>query len=90
MAWVTIGTICDVMPLIGENRILVRYGLHAISHSTNPGLRALLDVAGIGDRPITPRDISFRLGPRINAAGRVSPRGDVHRPVLQEKLLLFL
>jgi single-stranded-DNA-specific exonuclease len=75
LAWVAIGTVCDVMPMIDENRALVRFGLQAIRRSPNPGLRALLDLARIGERPLTPRDISFRVGPRINAAGRVAHAG---------------
>ncbi|MBK9384733.1 MAG: single-stranded-DNA-specific exonuclease RecJ [Planctomycetes bacterium] len=75
LAWVAIGTICDVMPMVDENRALVRFGLQAIRRSPNLGLRALLDHARIGERALTPRDISFRVGPRINAAGRVAHAG---------------
>jgi single-stranded-DNA-specific exonuclease len=67
-----IGTVADVVPLVGENRALVSLGLRALTTVRNPGLRALLDAAGIPDgRMPTGREIAFRLAPRINAAGRI-------------------
>ncbi|HWQ33176.1 MAG TPA: single-stranded-DNA-specific exonuclease RecJ [Blastocatellia bacterium] len=68
-----IGTIADLVDLsASENRAIVRHGLRALNErSSNPGLRALLEVAGIG-RPLTAYDISFKIGPRINAAGRIA------------------
>lgn len=77
LAWVALGTIADLVPLKGENRIFAKYGLPAIQNSTNPGLRALCDVIG-SSQQITSEDISFRIGPRINAAGRM---GQVERAV---------
>ncbi|HEX8128217.1 MAG TPA: single-stranded-DNA-specific exonuclease RecJ [Pyrinomonadaceae bacterium] len=69
---VAIGTVADVAPLIGENRAIVALGLADIVNATNPGLRALLEVAGCGDgRDMRCSDLGFRLGPRINAAGRM-------------------
>jgi single-stranded-DNA-specific exonuclease len=69
-ALVSLGTVADVVPLHGENRILVRQGLKALLHSSHPGLRALIDV--LGPRyGLEAEDVSFRLGPRINAAGRM-------------------
>jgi single-stranded-DNA-specific exonuclease len=67
-----IGTIADVVPLVGENRAIVSLGLRCLADVRNPGLRALLDAIGIppGRRPTT-REVAFRLAPRINAAGRV-------------------
>jgi len=67
-----IGTIADVVPLVGENRAIVSLGLRCLADVRNPGLRALLDAIGIppGRRPTT-REIAFRLAPRIKAAGRV-------------------
>jgi len=69
---VAIGTVADVAPLVGENRAIVALGLADIVNATNPGLRALLEVAGCGDgRDMRCSDLGFRLGPRINAAGRM-------------------
>jgi len=67
----TLGTVADIVPLKGENRILVQRGLLQLEHSRWPGIRALIDAAGISP-PFTPPDIGFKLGPRINAAGRLS------------------
>jgi len=70
---VTLGTVADLVPLLGENRILARHGLKMIENTARPGLRALMDVAGLPPgQAITPVDISFRLGPRINASGRLA------------------
>lgn len=69
---VAIGTVADVAKLTGENRTIVALGLKDLPKATNPGLRALMDVAGCGDgASMTAYDIGFRLGPRINAAGRM-------------------
>ena len=70
---VALGTIADLVPLTGENRLLARQGLRVIETSQRPGLTALMEIAGV--RPgqaIKPSDISFRLGPRINASGRLA------------------
>jgi single-stranded-DNA-specific exonuclease len=70
---VALGTVADLVPLLGENRILARHGLRILQETRRPGLRALMEVAGI--RPgqeIVPADVSFRLGPRINASGRLA------------------
>lgn len=69
---VAIGTVADLVPLVGENRILVRAGLPRISTSRRPGLRALLDVSGLTDTPLTSRDVGYRIGPRLNASGRLA------------------
>jgi single-stranded-DNA-specific exonuclease len=69
---VAIGTVADVAKLTGENRAIVALGLQDLPKATNPGLRALMDVAGCGEGVgLTAYDIGFRLGPRINAAGRM-------------------
>ncbi|MFH0910380.1 MAG: single-stranded-DNA-specific exonuclease RecJ [Planctomycetota bacterium] len=68
---VALGTITDVAPLQGENRVYAAYGLNALARTTHPGLNALLEVSNLSDKALTPRDVSFRLGPRINAAGRM-------------------
>jgi len=69
---VAIGTVADVAQLTGENRAIVSLGLADLHRATNPGLRALMEVAGCGDGSgIRAFDLGFRLGPRINAAGRM-------------------
>ncbi len=69
---VAIGTVADVAKLTGENRTIVALGLRDLPRATNPGLRALMEVAGCGvGTTMTAYDIGFRLGPRINAAGRM-------------------
>ena len=70
---VALGTVADLVPLTGENRILARHGLRILQESQRPGLRALMEIAGVKPaQGITPVDISFRLGPRINATGRLA------------------
>ncbi|OGQ97246.1 MAG: single-stranded-DNA-specific exonuclease RecJ [Deltaproteobacteria bacterium RIFOXYD12_FULL_57_12] len=76
--WVAFGTIADMVPLLGVNRILVKAGLEALTDKAGrktlaPGLLHLFNVANIaaGDRQITAEDIAYRIGPRINAAGRL-------------------
>ena len=70
---VAMGTVADVVPLTGENRILTRFGLKALRSTQRSGLHALFNVSGIGlGTPITGSDISFKLGPRINASGRLA------------------
>jgi single-stranded-DNA-specific exonuclease len=69
---VAIGTVADVAQLTGENRAIVALGLADLHRAKNPGLRALMEVAGCGDGSgMRAFDIGFRLGPRINAAGRM-------------------
>ena len=68
---VALGSVADVVPLHGENRAMVRLGLRAILQSPNPGLRALIDVLGPSKARLHAEDISFRIGPRLNAAGRM-------------------
>lgn len=68
---VALATIADVVPLVGENRVLVRSGLRALAGTSKPGLRALMAVAGVDPGKITERSIGFALAPRLNAAGRL-------------------
>jgi single-stranded-DNA-specific exonuclease len=75
-----IGTIADIVPLAGENRIFAKLGLAGLRQPVNAGLKALFEVAKLnGKRPISAGDIGFRIGPRINAAGRM----DVARSVIE-------
>ena len=69
---VAIGTVADVAKLVGENRTIVSLGLKDLCQTKNPGLQALMEVAGCGDgKGMTAYDLGFRVGPRINAAGRM-------------------
>lgn len=68
---VAVGTIADVMPLIGENRVLTYAGLEKLKTNPRPGFAALLSEAGVADKPITTSVVGFSLAPRINAAGRL-------------------
>ncbi len=69
---VAIGTVADVAKLVGENRAIVALGLSDLPRAVNPGLRALIDIAGCGDgAEMSAYDLGFRIGPRINAAGRM-------------------
>lgn len=78
---VALATVADIVPLAGENRIFVRHGLERMAHTRWAGLEALMHVAGV-TAPIRGSDVGFRLGPRINAAGRLGPA--------QEALALLL
>ena len=66
-----IGTVADMAPLTGANRTLLREGLLYLHESNCPGVRALQQLAGLGDRPLRADDIGFQLAPRINAVGRI-------------------
>jgi len=67
-----LGTVADMVPLLGENRELVRLGLAAMAETQRPGLRALIDVAGLKPKDVTSEAIGFQLAPRLNAAGRLA------------------
>lgn len=73
---VCLGTVADVVPLTGENRLLVNNGLKLVSAGGNMGLSALLEVAGIRGRRLTANLLSFTAAPRINACGRISSACD--------------
>jgi single-stranded-DNA-specific exonuclease len=67
---VAVATIADIVPMVGENRLLVRHGLRHLPGTLNPGLRALQEVTGMNGHA-TSMDVGFRIGPRLNAAGRM-------------------
>ena len=75
---VAIATIADAVPLVGENRTIARLGLEGLRRPVNGGLKALMEVSGLtGERAVAAADVGFRLGPRINAAGRMDIARDV-------------
>ncbi|UWP67987.1 single-stranded-DNA-specific exonuclease RecJ [Subdoligranulum variabile] len=69
--FVALGTVADVMPLVGENRVLVREGLALLQDTMRPGLHALLESGGYAGKPVTTDTVSYGLAPRLNAAGRM-------------------
>ncbi len=73
---VALATVADVVPLQGENRILVKHGLKLLAASRWEGVRALLDATGLAGREVSARHLGFVLGPRLNAAGRVGDATD--------------
>ena len=69
-----LGTIADMVPLLDENRYLVKEGLVELSQTRRPGLRAMYRLAKLEDKPITAETVAFQIAPRLNAAGRMGPR----------------
>jgi single-stranded-DNA-specific exonuclease len=67
-----LGTVADVAPLTGENRVIARVGLDGLADPRNHGLRALIRNLGLLGRPLRASDVGFKIGPRINAAGRLA------------------
>jgi single-stranded-DNA-specific exonuclease len=82
---VAVATAADIVPMTGENRILVYYGLEQLNHAPRPGLQALIEIAG-QSKPLEVSDIVFRIGPRINAAGRMAHAEFAVRLLLEEEL----
>ncbi len=72
-----IGTIADVVPLVGENRVIAKFGLDGLAQPANVGLRALMEITGLKDRKILSSDVGFRIAPRINAVGRMGGANEV-------------
>ena len=68
---VALGTIADVTPIRGENRVIVHYGLQELTHTLKPGLQALRQVSGRQDRAANVGEVGFQLAPRLNASGRL-------------------
>ncbi len=82
---VAIATVADVVPLVGENRVIVKHGLEGLHQSKNPGLRALLELSGLLDgRAPSARQVAFQIAPRINAAGRMDDAQNVIRMFLTD------
>src|SRR5205807_1999096 len=81
---VALATVADVVPLTGENRILVRHGLKLLAESHWTGVRALIETAGLAGRPIKSGHVGFILAPRLNAAGRIGDANDGLRLLLSD------
>ena len=70
MDYVALGTVADIVPILGENRVMVKYGIDILRKQIRPGIRALIESSNL-KHELSPSDITFKLAPRINAAGRV-------------------
>jgi len=81
---VAIATVADIVPLTGENRVIVKHGLKGLGEVRNPGLRALLDAAGFADRVPDATEVGFRIAPAINASGRMDSAGQAVRLFLTD------
>jgi single-stranded-DNA-specific exonuclease len=81
---VALATVADVVPLQGENRILVKHGLRLLADSTWPGVRALLEASGLAGKELRAGHLGFILGPRLNAAGRIGDAADGLRLLLSD------
>ena len=76
---VVIATAADMVPLTGDNRALVRHGLQVLRETNKPGLRELMKIAGIEVKSVSPSNLGFALGPRINASGRLGTAETAYR-----------
>ncbi len=84
--FVALGTIGDVVPLTGENRSLVKYGLSLLNRTDRPGLRALIRIAGLEDKELSAETVAYTLIPRINATGRMGdPSRAVHLLITEDE-----
>ena len=81
---VALATVCDVMPLLNENRIFVREGLRCMEKTQNKGLSALMNVTGMSDKTLSAYSLGFVLGPCINAAGRLQSAMDAFQLLICE------
>ncbi len=81
---VALATVADVVPLVGENRILVKHGLKVLNNSRWPGLRALIEISGLAGKEVRAGQLGFVLGPRLNAAGRIGDAAEGLRLLLTD------
>lgn len=81
---VAIGTIADIVPLVDENRLIVKQGLRRIASTDNNGLYSLLEVCSLADKTITGENVAFIISPKINAAGRIGSVDEAVRMLLSE------
>ena len=81
---VAVGTIADVMPLIGENRYIVKQGLEKLERDPRPGLRALIEEVGLAKKRVTATNVGFTLAPRLNASGRLGQVDSAVRLLLSD------
>ncbi|OXM86818.1 single-stranded-DNA-specific exonuclease RecJ [Paenibacillus rigui] len=84
LEFAAIGTVADLMPLLDENRVIVRQGIERMKSTSNKGIRALLDVAGIAVKDVNATHIGFALAPRINASGRLDDADAAVRLLISE------
>lgn len=82
--YVALATVADVVPLLDENRIMVKHGLRLLAESSWPGLRALLEASGLAGRELRAGHLGYILGPRLNAAGRIGDATDGLRLLLTD------
>lgn len=83
---VALGTIADVVPLLGDNRLFVREGLKQLAAGRRPGLRALAEVSGVSGRDLDPRLVAFSFVPRLNAPGRLGDARPAFRLLLTDSI----
>ncbi|HPW89955.1 MAG TPA: single-stranded-DNA-specific exonuclease RecJ [Paludibacteraceae bacterium] len=74
---VAVSIACDIVPITGENRILAYYGLKQLSENPSVGLKGIIDVCNLSDKELTVSDVVFKIGPRINASGRMGSGHEV-------------
>ncbi len=74
---VVVSIASDIVPITGENRVLAYYGLKKLNSSPSLGLKSIIDICGLNDKDITISDIVFKIGPRINASGRIQKAREV-------------